>query len=346
MITAADRGALEQLRARTRARWSSALRGAKDAAILDAPNQRNAGDSLIFAGELAYLDSLGVRVRYISDIEGFDPEYMRRRMPQGVVLMHGGGNFGDVWAGHQLHRERVARAVRDYPIIVLPQSIFYHSHERARTTNDTLRDHPDYQVMVRDRNSLARAEALIPDVRFTYCEDAAFGWEPRPLATTGARDRVLVIARADRESASGLRAAGDMWSYSRFAVDIEDWNPRGSSRITGRLGRGAMRFGHFARDRRHGGGAGQALMGPALRLISGSNLRSARSLYAGARAAVVDRLHAHVLAILLGVPHVVLDQTYGKVAPVFNEYSGEFSTAHFASNLDEASRLLREVTAQ
>jgi pyruvyl transferase EpsO len=37
-----------------------------------------------------------------------------------------------------------------------------------------------------------------------------------------------------------------------------------------------------------------------------------RSLAAG-RIVITDRLHAHILSLLLGIPHVVLDNNYGKL---------------------------------
>jgi pyruvyl transferase EpsO len=67
-------------------------------------------------------------------------------------------------------------------------------------------------------------------------------------------------------------------------------------------------------------------------------------MYAWARVIVVDRLHAHVLAVLLGTPHVVMDNNYRKISAIYEEYSGEFSTAHYATDIAsarlEAERLL------
>ena len=63
-------------------------------------------------------------------------------------------------------------------------------------------------------------------------------------------------------------------------------------------------------------------------------------VYRDASVALVDRLHAHVLAGLLGIEHVVLDNSYGKVGAVHDAYTHGFRTAHFASDEDEAREML------
>src|SRR4051812_39777057 len=63
-------------------------------AILDFPWHHNAGDSLIYVGEKAYLEQLGYDVRYLTDQLHYDADALRRAVPAGPILMHGGGNFG------------------------------------------------------------------------------------------------------------------------------------------------------------------------------------------------------------------------------------------------------------
>jgi exopolysaccharide biosynthesis predicted pyruvyltransferase EpsI len=44
-------------------------------------------------------------------------------LPDGIVLLHGGGNFGDEWPEHQRLREQILREHRDRPVVVLPQAV-------------------------------------------------------------------------------------------------------------------------------------------------------------------------------------------------------------------------------
>jgi len=70
--------------------------------------------------------------------------------------------------------------------------------------------------------------------------------------------------------------------------------------------------------------------------IARVNIAGAERLYRSTTYLVVDRLHAHILAILLNVPHTALDNSYGKVSSIFEDYSGEFTTAQYANSTDEA----------
>src|SRR5512141_721889 len=87
------------------------LRGTPGVALLDFPSHSNVGDSAIWLGERALLRSIGAPVRYCADLESFDPEACRAAHPEGgAILLHGGGNLGDVWPRHQEFRERVIRS--------------------------------------------------------------------------------------------------------------------------------------------------------------------------------------------------------------------------------------------
>src|SRR3954469_10420364 len=83
-------------------------------AILDFPDIRNCGDSAIWLGEMAYLrDRHGQRPAYVSRMRDFSPRALKRAVPEGPVFIHGGGNFGDVWVGHQKFRESVLQQLPD-----------------------------------------------------------------------------------------------------------------------------------------------------------------------------------------------------------------------------------------
>ena len=336
-----DEAHLREVRSRTLATLREALGDARDVAILDAPNQRNVGDSLIWEGELAYLKSLGVNLRYVADLKGYDARDVRSALPAGgVILLHGGGNFGDLWQGHQMHRERIVRELPDYRIVQLSQSIFFSSESRAEQAHDLLRKHPDFHVLIRDELSMERARQMLPDLRVTYCPDMALGFSPTVSSGAAAPDRsVLVIARADKEAASGLAAVAPDWLGERD-VQVTDWGRHAADARRWKNARAVARLHHLlivARRRlRITPVLPRRVTERAIRTINQVNVQSAVDLYAGAPLIVVDRLHAHVLAALLGIPHVALDNNYRKIGSVFDEYTGRFSTAHYAHSIDEA----------
>ncbi|MDR7188708.1 pyruvyl transferase EpsO [Microbacterium sp. BE35] len=339
MIVSEDLAHLSRVRQSTLDALRTHLGAVTDIALIDAPNQRNIGDSLIWAGEIAYFERLGLTIRYISDLWSYDAEALRRAMPNGVVLMHGGGNFGDLWPGHQILRERVARELTDYKVIQLPQSIYFGAESRAEEANAAIGGHPDFHVLVRDSLSMQRAAAQLPDVAVSFCPDMALGWDA-PATTRATGDRVVVIARADKEATSNLVSVAEGW-LPGARVEVTDWvELMGGSRAWS-FYRSASKLNHlYTRGQRRLPLLPVVLPNRLARTVISSinsvNIAAAVKLYETASVVVTDRLHAHVLASLMGIPNVVLDNNYKKVSQIMHDYSGAFSTASLVSGLDEA----------
>lgn len=346
MLNDLDAAHLAAIRARTEATLREAIGDAREVAIIDAPNQRNIGDSLIWEGELAYLRRLGCTIRYVSDIRCFDARLLRRKLStKGVVLLHGGGNFGDLWVGHQEHRERVVAALPEYRIVQLSQSIYFSNEERAAEANARLAKHDDFLVLIRDNISLERAGSYLPDIRVQYCPDMALGWgPPQEFADSYRPTEIIAIARADREAASGLRDVPTDW-IAGHQVRVTDWGLHAKDPLGWRFARLILRLQHIliAGRRKTGIPVPQFPQAVAMRMLrktNSSNVESALQLYSSAEALIVDRLHAHVLSMLLGIQHVLLDNNYRKLGGVFEDYTGVFSTAHYCTSVTEAREVL------
>src|SRR5437870_7742131 len=74
-------------------------------ALVGFPNHSNVGDSAIWLGEKAYLRRRGISVAYACDTSTDSQEDLRARVKDGVILLHGGGNLGDLWLDQQHLRE-------------------------------------------------------------------------------------------------------------------------------------------------------------------------------------------------------------------------------------------------
>jgi exopolysaccharide biosynthesis predicted pyruvyltransferase EpsI len=343
MMRPEDGAYLAGLRSATTTVLAEAI-GPGPVALLDAPNQRNVGDSLIWAGELAYLRRLGIEIRHVSDLRGYLAADVRAAMPTGTILIHGGGNFGDLWLGHQEHRERIVQDFPGHKIVQLPQSVWFRSERRAAEADRIIGAHRDFTLLVRDTPSQARAAEQLPNVRAAYCHDMALGWEPPFFdQLAGSTRRMLVLARADKENASGLQDVTPDWAPGLVA-DRTDWRPDAAADWRHRAARLVATLSHQrARVGRRmplpALGAANKPVAAALAAINTVNIDSGVLLFAPARGAVVDRLHAHVMATLLGIEHILLDNSYGKLRAIYDDYTGKFSTAHQVSGLDEARDL-------
>lgn len=279
-VVAAQQGALGSL-------YRSFLGPGDRYALLDFPDHPNVGDSAIWLGETRMLRQVtGRDPCFTSTWHDFDERRFRDECPDGLVLLHGGGNLGDIWAHHQRFREHVIARLHDYRIVQLPQSIHFDAADAAGRFGDVAARHPDLTLCVRDRISLIAARDWLGD-RAILAPDSAFALGPqsrRPPTVD-----VLALMRSDAER----RDHATNISPATMVVDWldEDTPPAAGADIA-------------ARERQ-----------------ATDRLKRGLDLLSTGRTIVTDRLHAHILALLLGIPHAVLDNRYGKIGAYMDAWT-------------------------
>jgi pyruvyl transferase EpsO len=80
------------------------------------------------------------------------------------------------------------------------------------------------------------------------------------------------------------------------------------------------------------------------RLAQQRTRRGCRLLSRG-RIVVTDRLHAHILCTLLGIPHIVLDNNCGKLSGFIRCWTAEHPLCHLADSVEEATRIATSLLA-
>jgi exopolysaccharide biosynthesis protein PssK len=299
-------------------------------ALLDFPAYTNVGDSAIWLGERAALAALGVGPPcYTSDIETYDRDELARRVGRGSILLSGGGNLGDLWERHQRFREDVLGAFPENPVVQLPQSIHFHSRAALARARRVLDGHPRLTLCVRERRSLelARNEFRTPSV---LCPDMAFCLGPLERPAPATRP-VLWLSRSDIEALPG-RGPEPEPSSGAGRVDWLDEAPSLLTRIHARLG---QRLARRAWPRALLRAALSATYGPLAR----RRLARGCGLLAAAGTVVTDRLHGHILCLLLGIPHVLLDNSYGKVSSFYETWTRDSDLVRWGGSGVEAVAL-------
>jgi pyruvyl transferase EpsO len=80
--------------------------------------------------------------------------------------------------------------------------------------------------------------------------------------------------------------------------------------------------------------------------VAHARLRRGYRLLRQGRVVVTERLHGHILCMLAGIPHVLIDNNYGKNSTFFRTWTHGWPGVRFANSLNEASlealELLRE----
>ena len=285
-------------------------------ALVDFPDHANVGDSAIWLGEIAMLRAVtGRDPDYVSTWENFDADAFHRASPNGVLFLHGGGNLGDIWLHHQMFRESMLATVRDRRVVQLPQSIHFRAPDRIARFATLVADHPDFHLHVRDRAGLdfARRHLACP---VDLMPDSAFALGRQ--ARLSAEHDVLMLVRADDEQAGhGWDALAGIADAIRLDWLVDDALP---------VARGS-RVDHYA-------------------ALATARVERGLALVSRGRRIVTDRLHGHILALLLDIPHVALDNDYGKISGYIDTWTSGSSRVRVARTMAEAAAYLASGTGR
>jgi exopolysaccharide biosynthesis predicted pyruvyltransferase EpsI len=312
-----------------------ALAGRSSCVLVDYPRHLNVGDQAIWLGERAALRALGVEVTIACERADYRAARLRRHVGDGVICLHGGGNFGDLYPTHQALRERVLTDFRGRPVVQLAQSISFASSETLERTRRLISDHGDVTLLVRDTVSEGFARehfdaevALIPDSAF------ALGALERPRP---ASEPIVRLARRDREARD---AGADMAGTFDWLEAPSDGGDRRELAIR------RLRLA-LATGRREGGGRFPRAGGPALLRAfddyASWSVRRGASLLARGRVVITDRLHGHILCTLMSIPHVILDSSDGKVRNYWETWTHASDVARWADDVRQARALAQEL---
>lgn len=305
-------------------------------ALLDFPDHFNAGDHLIWLGELQYFERLGVRVDYTADQARYDPDLLRDLVPDGPIALSGGGNLGDRWTLFEDFRERVIQDFPDRQIIQLPQSVdFAAGSPRLDQAKKIFEAHPDLTVLIRDTASLEKARGWFPASNVTFCPDMAFGVGLLDQAGEPTVD-VLYLKRGDSESIPG----NEYLPSDRVTVTQRDWEI------------GSMPQWHylhipaaFAMQFPKLGRRLQPTVAKFYEKISTAAVNRAIANLSAGKVVVTDRLHATILAALIGRDVAAFDNANGKVRAIYEDYLKTVPGVTFLESQTDANKFVESSTS-
>ena len=314
---------LNACRAILRKTWRDLLPPGSRCGLALYPDHWNVGDAAIWWATRRLLAELDVTVAYACDPWSYDPRALRAVLPEGPILLLGGGNFGDVYPREQGSRLRILADFPDRRIIQLPQSISFRSAAAVAEMAELIARHRDFTLLVRDHASLAFARESFPGAAVAACPDTALALELRPSALQAAAP-VLALWRSDSESGGPLPSVPADWI-------VRDWTVPGGvlpASEAAQLSTAAREFKEWVgmpppwppQPAPADGDPGPLRRWIAWRhlpwlwdqLAEDRTLRGLRILSQG-RVVITNRLHAHLLCLLAGIPHVVCDTANGKI---------------------------------
>lgn len=303
-------------------------------ALLEFPPHANVGDSAIWLGAVEYLrQQHRLRPVVTSDIYNYAKAPLQSAIDGGVILINGGGNLGDVWQAGLDSKIQVLQDFPNTPIVQLPQTMHFREAGNLQAYRSAVSRHRAFTLLVRDQPSFDLARENL-DCQVQLCPDMAL-WLHLQRAQTPRHD-VLCLLRKDIEASGAGRAS------MAEAVDgcvVADWlnEPpdiviRAERAMTSIVSLYSRRL--------------TFLRSPLNRIrdrVAWHRLRRGCALLSSGRVVVTDRLHGHILCVLMGIPHVLLDNSYGKLRRFYDSWTSGCADARFATSIEEALDIAREL---
>lgn len=300
-------------------------------ALVDFPNHLNVGDNAIWLGEIDLLKDLGFEINYICTVSSYSKNQLKKTLQKnGVILLHGGGNFGDLWMRHENLRRNVISDFPNHQIIQLPQSIHYDNENELSLSKEVLNHHPNLTILARDLKSFDFAKEHFKS-NCILCPDMAFGITRLNKSASPPKYDVLWLIRGDRET----RNNSFQLQIDNQNEAVTDWSSGYHTQLDtfcSGLFRLVKKFPN-SHTFTHSLLLRTATRAARMRFNYGIELLSQ------SRVIITDRLHGHITCFLLGIPHVALDNSYGKVSGFIETWgTDQGAHVHFASDGGEAHK--------
>lgn len=305
---------------------------AEHCVLLDSPLHLNAGDHLITSGTFAWIDETGRKILHCCAKQHYNKQVLEkvlRNHANATILLQGGGNLGGLWAANDKFRKEVIADFPNQKIVLLPQTIFFTSNETRAAIAASYSRHEQLTVLCRDQVSFELASDSFLNATLKLVPDMALALGTSLLAPVGSR-QTLALMRTDHEKIDRPIA-----TLADMGLEVNDW----TSFSEPPLHKFLRRAGKLLQLPTHIDG------GYRIRAYSEKLTGSAIQQLSGRSALITDRLHGHVLAMLMGIPHALLDNKYHKNRSTFETWSKNCPSGRFVEDgkLENAMHLLAKL---
>lgn len=285
------------------------LRGCKYA-LFDLPYHTNIGDGLIWEGERCFLNDIGGKCIHSSaNFTCSFPDLAE----DVVVLIHGGGNFGDLYREHfEFHKKVLSKYPKNH-ILFFPQTIFYKDEKILKEDMEFIERHGNVTLCARDKRSYEivtkfgyGGAKLVPDMAFCI---------PKEYVNIPMGNNNLAIIRKDGELDNKANAF-----FANIEADKMDWPTFYHRPFDGTfVYKSLAKFAHWKVW------GFKTLLNIYCRKFFSKNLLNIGLIFFRPyREIYTTRLHGCILGILTGRKVHLLDNSYGKNSSFYETWLKDF----------------------
>lgn len=207
--------------------------------------------------------------------------------PEDTILLHGGGNFGDLWRGYNDYRNFLMTIFPDNQMIVFPHTVNYKNMSLVPYDYEFFKAKKNLTVMTRCYESYNFTQTWFPLMKSMYVPDMAFVLGDIKPMHEPVYD-ILVIRRNDKEGSVNQNEWAQLFAREfedKYTYLIRDWIDYDDAVFK------KNDYLKFINDRK---------------II-------VNKIISEARLVIADRLHASIISVLMGKPHIMINDKFKKV---------------------------------
>ena len=301
-----------------------------DYVLLDVPNYKNIGDHLIYKGELDFFSETPFQCQSKSSVTfTFSTEIKSK-----IILLQGGGNFGDLYPLHQKFREKVIRENYNKRIIILSQSVQFNKESEAIESAKVFNQHPDLTICARDQYSFDYLKKYFGQCNIIMVPDMAFcsQYQKSKQATKD----LLIMKRRDFEigAADEVKLSSDytISDWTTFEPTLKESIAKYYEKVNNKLSKWVFKA--LKKD---------SVFGLFPLRNEKAYIQMGIDLVSQYKFVISTRLHGHILCLLLGIPSIIVDNSYGKNKRFYNSWLKNVEGSYFSNTIEEALELYHKM---
>ena len=276
---------------------------------IDYPVHHNVGDLLIYLGAIKLLKENNKKIvcqMSALNVNAFSLKKLIDKYKGKVsIILHGGGNLGDIYSLHQQCRLNIISSFPDTNTIIFPQTIFYTKKENLKRDAAVFSKHKNLTLFVRDEKSEELAKTMCTSVQL--CPDTAHMlWEEETFLGTTKRKGYGKLKFRRRDVESSFRSEG--------AFDWQDIITKHDETFK-KVIRKLILLNKTIWI--------QKLLSQLWVAHSQHLCKKAAEKFYNYSEIETDRLHGHILSCLLEIDNYVLDNSYGKNSSYIRYWTSE-----------------------
>lgn len=316
-------------------------------ALVDFPDFMNCGDHAIWLGEKQLLLELGANLVYQCSTQSYVREEMAEKLGDGAILFHGTANATGRGAANREFRLRVRNDFPNNEAIVFPRQDGFASDDYLRRNVDLVSNSSKLTLFAASRAGRQTLEHHFGTwARVELAPDPVFMLGHKPRSTEPIYD-IVWIARTDGDKANAgtevaarlSSQAAEKFSIPGFSDGIEisfvakhrpptilltDWQALVFDNQQARWALKRLDFDAWA----------EVLVSRALYILSLGHV------------VITDRLHGHLLCLLLRIPHILLNDDCGKNWTFQETWTKDAELCRLARDPPEALSLARNAAVK